>query len=1308
VRGRIEDPPEFDPKLPIDALAVGHYIGVEPVRSEGAIDEAISLELRRREQGEKATSGVPKDASAVMPPKVGAASEAERKRNILTQFTARGILVGELARPFFLEDPRPKALEVHRVIAIAGMGPPGRFGLPELIVLARELCWSLGRMQKKHLATVAIGSGDGNIDIEQAVGGFLEGMSQALTTSIDDAFRRLKRITFVELDPLKVEPIEWAIGAAKSRLAGRISIHLESTPDKTLKSLWKNSERELIKRQRDDRLAQRKAHKIGSSGAKNPPRRGDWARISVVFQDGDYRFAVLTDTAVVPERVIKVDGDLIASVNRQLAETTDPVHQREWGQTLGLLLIPDDLRSWLFSHDRVVMILDANTARIHWELVAQTDLDVARSNPGFGVGQLPGTFVPEYFLGTDRSLARQFSSTFGAAPEPPPPPRRVLRVLVVADPSPSDPLAEAEAEGREIVELFDLFNRFSDGDAYSVHVQPLIGPDKAQRADVVREVLTHQYDILHYCGHCFFKPGDPAASGWIFGRKGPDKFEIVSAYELSRIDRVPKFVFSNGCESGVTPERVKDRDRLDPSFAEAFFQKGVANLICTGWPVGDGAARRFALNVYAGLLGLELSWQRDWLGRWDVSRPIDPLTLSRAVQCARKDLAVNGIGKKTWGAYQHYGNPEFQLLDQTKWKITPGAGFRPSRNSGRSGGGAGPQGGNAYDALGVGARGGARTRDQLRRSGTLDEFRKIARTITEHREEIVGLSKYILGVRPGYWFKDGWITQEPALILSVQAGGDGTALVKAVERLGLDVVVDFEPATPLEQVTRGAGTRGLTGDQARILAGRGSAEIELTSAIPGWDLLQPVEGPVDFEEDVSRGITADYIKPAGPEYRLDPVEGVMSIICHASPDDGWPTLRAFLDRTRDRLTVGMYDFTAPHIAGAIEDRMGSPKVTGKLRLNLDPGGPTGARTGGDGPKADDPTEDEILGRLRRGLGAEKLEFCWAAVKHDGRTSGGFFPTAYHIKVAVRDGEAFWLSSGNWQSSNQAPDEARPDGRDGWRRLRSFYGAYNREWHVVIENKALAALFEKYLSYDIEGARQFQAETRGPAPEPLPEVFIPAVEEDVERAVAPIEPIPPRTLTARKVSIRPLLTPDNYAEHVLDLIRGARRSICFQNQYIAISTRDNDARFLALVDALRDKALGRVKVRIILRTLPGSRKVLEALRARGFPMKFGEEPAIKFQSNCHNKGIIVDSRVVLLGSHNWSSSGTTGNRDTSLIIDDTEVARYYEQIFDQDWRLLSREKVIDASTMPVVADRSRGSRGLDIRGFVRSLGDLYED
>ena len=98
---------------------------------------------------------------------------------------------------------------------------------------------------------------------------------------------------------------------------------------------------------------------------------------------------------------------------------------------------------------------------------------------------------------------------------------------------------------------------------------------------------------------CFFPPvGDPNLSGWIFNVKNK---ELLTANELNRVDRIPKFVFSNACESGITPDRAQERnDRLAASFAEAFFARGVANFVCTAWPVDDVASRDFALTLPCG------------------------------------------------------------------------------------------------------------------------------------------------------------------------------------------------------------------------------------------------------------------------------------------------------------------------------------------------------------------------------------------------------------------------------------------------------------------------------------------------------------------------------------------------------------------------------------------------------------------------------------------------------------------------------------------------------------------------------------
>ncbi len=58
---------------------------------------------------------------------------------------------------------------------------------------------------------------------------------------------------------------------------------------------------------------------------------------------------------------------------------------------------------------------------------------------------------------------------------------------------------------------------------------------------------------------------------------------------------------------------------------------------------------------------------------------------------------------------------------------------------------------------------------------------------------------------------------------------------------------------------------------------------------------------------------------------------------------------------------------------------------------------------------------------------------------------------------------------------------------------------------------------------------------------------------------------------RVVKVQPLLTPDNYAENVLKLIKSAKKSLRFQNQYINLRGDGEDfPELLALVDALNEK------------------------------------------------------------------------------------------------------------------------------------------
>jgi len=345
----------------------------------------------------------------------------------------------------------------------------------------------------------------------------------------------------------------------------------------------------------------------------------------------------------------------------------------------------------------------------------------------------------------------------------------------------------------------------------------------------------------------------------------------------------------------------------------------------------------------------------------------------------------------------------------------------------------------------------------------------------------------------------------------------------------------------------------------------------------------------------------------------------------------------------------MYQFTAPHIFEAIEAAV--TPAGRKFELILHPVPEKPAKTG---VKADDLDEEkDVIPPLEEKM-KKRFEQTWATLISK-KNPDGLFASAYHIKVAVRDGNTFWLSSGNWQSSNQPnvhpfvdhPEKLPP----------GFQRKYNRDYHAIIANEKLAAIYEFYIKRDFELSAEQAGETVSFA---APDLFIPEEEEEaVDFAAAP-QFFKPLRLN-REVSVQPLLTPDNYAQNALKLIKSAKKSVWFQNQYINFRGTDDDfSEFRLLIGALKDKIDKGLDVRIICRDMM-KQESLDVLIALDFPKE-----VFRFQPACHNKTIIIDGKVVMFGSHNWSNEGVKTNRDASLVFDDEEIAAYLAQVYDYDW------------------------------------------
>jgi phosphatidylserine/phosphatidylglycerophosphate/cardiolipin synthase-like enzyme len=196
---------------------------------------------------------------------------------------------------------------------------------------------------------------------------------------------------------------------------------------------------------------------------------------------------------------------------------------------------------------------------------------------------------------------------------------------------------------------------------------------------------------------------------------------------------------------------------------------------------------------------------------------------------------------------------------------------------------------------------------------------------------------------------------------------------------------------------------------------------------------------------------------------------------------------------------------------------------------------------------------------------------------------------------------------------------------------------------------------------------------------------------VERAaVAAPVPVAPVRLpsTPRHVKVRPLQSPDNYARRIDQLIRSAEERLYLQYSYISWNDVPSD-------QAFRDVLLflGELSRRedFDLRVIMDSRDVKE--KARTLAQNGWNEAVVRGQGRVHNKGIIVDGKRVLVSSQNWSGDGFLRNRDAGVIVDDTEIAGYYESIFLDDWNTRARPPLMDDPLAMIARDGERTPSGI---------------
>ena len=383
--------------------------------------------------------------------------------------------------------------------------------------------------------------------------------------------------------------------------------------------------------------------------------------------------------------------------------------------------------------------------------------------------------------------------------------------------------------------------------------------------------------------------------------------------------------------------------------------------------------------------------------------------------------------------------------------------------------------------------------------------------------------------------------------------------------------------------------------------------------------VKPREGQVHYLEN---GLWDRRVLMIGQSRFTPGVFRNVSVTTFVSPDCSNEVFLEVINRASDTVFVNMYEFSSPSLGSSLV----AAKTRGVDVRVLIEGGPVGGIS---------PYEKSLVWTVNKS-GVPIVSMVSSKTEHA--------PYRYdHAKYIIIDNNSLLLTSENFKNSG-----IPPEGMSG-----------NRGWGVYLTDPALAGYFTEVFRAD-SGNRAVVPYTgsAGDA-EPAP----------VEKHTAEFYPA-----QFEGATVIPVIAPDT-SYQIADLLDSARTSIEIEQAYIKNETPLTLNPYLS--SAINASRRG-VHVRVLLDSYwyniegPNDNDEMTALINR-----IGTAEHIPLEAKCvdlsvspvekiHNKGVIVDDERVLVSSINWNSNSPNFNREAGVIIDHPGVARYFHEVFDDDW------------------------------------------
>ena len=244
-------------------------------------------------------------------------------------------------------------------------------------------------------------------------------------------------------------------------------------------------------------------------------------------------------------------------------------------------------------------------------------------------------------------------------------------------------------------------------------------------------------------------------------------------------------------------------------------------------------------------------------------------------------------------------------------------------------------------------------------------------------------------------------------------------------------------------------------------------------------------------------------------------------------------------------------------------------------------------------------------------------------------------TYAHQKFVIIDNMTTIVHSGNWAKTS-FPEDGK---------------IANREWSIAMTDTEVTQYYRNVFDYDWSNGIDYNPVAHGTGT-PL---------SYTETGSSYPRPFATPGTFSGAMKVTPIFSPDTSLQGILYCINAAQATLDIQIPYITNFDAGNAVtQILNAIIAAKNRG---VTVRVITEEDYDFLEVAALLQGHNIPVVW--QDATWFSTD-HNKGIIVDGRIVLVSSINYSDGSISENRESGVIIENTQVAQWYQDVYDFDW------------------------------------------